>query len=75
MSPREAGRAADNAGRVLMGSQVKRLAAATSSQTRPPAVPVIGARLGAGIRLELSELTPSLAATLRHAASIPNPVF
>jgi hypothetical protein len=33
MSPREADRAADNAGRVLMGSQVKRLAAATSSQT------------------------------------------
>jgi len=75
MSPREADRAADKAGRVLMGSQVRRLAAATSSETRPPAAPVIGARLGAGIRLELAELTPSLAATLRHAASIPNPVF
>ena len=36
---------------------------------------MIGARLGAGVRLELAELTPSLAATLRHAASIPNPVF
>ena len=45
------------------------------SQTRPPAASVIGARLDAGIRLELAELTPSLAATLRHAASIPNPVF
>jgi hypothetical protein len=74
ISPREAGRAADKAGRVLTGSQVKRLDPATSSQTRPPAA-VIGARLGAGIRLELTELTPSLAATLRHAASIPNPVF
>jgi superfamily II DNA or RNA helicase len=75
ISPREAGRAADKAGRVLTGSQVKRLATATSSATRPPAAPVIGARLGAGIRLDLAELTPSLAATLRHAASIPNPVF
>ncbi|HMH92880.1 MAG TPA: alpha/beta fold hydrolase [Streptosporangiaceae bacterium] len=74
MSPREADRAADKTDRVLTG-QVKRLAAATSSQTRPPAAPVIGARLGAGIRLELAELTPSLAATLRHTASIPNPVF
>jgi superfamily II DNA or RNA helicase len=75
MSPREADRAADKAGHVLTGSHVKRLAAATSSETRPPVAPVIGARLGAGVRLELAELTPSLAATLRHAASIPNPVF
>jgi superfamily II DNA or RNA helicase len=75
ISPREAGRVGDKAGRVLTGSQVKRLATVTSSKTRPPAAPVIGARLGAGIRLEMAELTPSLAATLRHAASIPNPIF
>ena len=75
MSPREVTRAADSAGRVLMGSQVKRLAPVTSSATRPLAPAIIHARLGAGVRLELAELTSSLTATLRHAATIPNPVF
>ena len=32
-------------------------------------------RLDAGIRLEQAQLTPGLAATLRHAASMHNPVF
>jgi superfamily II DNA or RNA helicase len=75
MSPREVGRAADKAGRVQVGSEVTRLAAAASSATLPVATPVIHARLGAGIRVEQSELTPALAAALRHAASMRNPVF
>jgi superfamily II DNA or RNA helicase len=75
MSPREVTRAAEKAGRLLVGSEVKRLAAAVSSATRPAAVPVIRVRLGAGIRLEQNELTPGLAATLRHAASMHNPLF
>jgi hypothetical protein len=36
---------------------------------------VLHARLGAGIRVEQAELTPGLAATLRHAASMHNPLF
>jgi hypothetical protein len=41
-----------------------------------PAPPlVIHARLGAGIRVEQSELTPPMLATLKHAASMPNPLF
>ncbi|MGA3155498.1 MAG: TOTE conflict system archaeo-eukaryotic primase domain-containing protein [Streptosporangiaceae bacterium] len=75
MSPREANRAADQAGRVVVGSDVTRLAAAASTATRPVASPVVHARLGTGIRLEQAELTPSLAAALRHAASMRNPVF
>jgi len=75
MSPREAERAAGQAGRVLVGSEVKRLGAAVSSATRPVPAPVIRARLGAGMRLEQAELTPGLAATLRHAASMNNPLF
>jgi superfamily II DNA or RNA helicase len=75
ISPGEASRAACKAGRVLVGSEVTRLAAAASSVTRPTPVPVIHVRLSAGIRLEQAELTPSLAATLRHAASMRNPVF
>jgi hypothetical protein len=74
-SPRGAARAADQASRVLVGSEVTRLAAARSSATRPAAAPVIHGRLGAGIRLEQSELTPGVAATLRRAASMYNPAL
>ncbi|MCA1677068.1 MAG: hypothetical protein LC799_34435 [Actinobacteria bacterium] len=37
--------------------------------------PILHARLGARIRLEAGELTPALHATLKHAASMPNPIF
>jgi hypothetical protein len=37
--------------------------------------PVLSVRLDAGIRLEQAQLTPGLAATLRHAASMHNPEF
>ena len=36
---------------------------------------MVRARLGAGIRAELADLTPALAASLRHAASMHNPQF
>jgi superfamily II DNA or RNA helicase len=75
MSPRETERTAGQAGRVLVGSEVTRLGAAVSSATRPVPAPLIHAGLGAGIRLEQAQLTPGLAATLRHAASMHNPLF
>src|SRR5258708_6771644 len=75
MSPREGERAAGQAGRVLVGSEVTRLAPAVSSATRPAAAAVIHVTLAAGIRLEQADLTPGLAATLRHAASMHNPLF
>jgi hypothetical protein len=75
MSPREVTRAAERAGRVIVGSEVARLGAPVATATRPLAAPVIHARLGAGIRVEQAELTPALAAALRHAASMRNPVF
>ena len=75
MTPREVGRAAEKAGRVPVGSEVKRLSTAVSSATRPVAAAVMHVRLAAGIRVEQSELTPGLAAALRHAASMRNPLF
>jgi hypothetical protein len=75
MSPRELARTAERAGRVAVAAEVTRLTSPTSSATRPAAAPVIHARLGAGIRVEQAELTPGLAATLRHAASMHNPPF
>jgi superfamily II DNA or RNA helicase len=75
MSPREVTRAAERAGRVVVGAEVKRLGSPVSTVTRPAAAPLVHARLAAGIRVEQAELTPGLAATLRHAASMRNPLF
>ena len=75
MTPKEVSRAADTAGRVPAGSQVTRLTAPVSTKIRPEAAPAVRARLGAGIRVELADLTPALAASLRHAASMHNPQF
>jgi hypothetical protein len=75
MTPREVSRAADKAGRVPAGSEVTRLAAPVSTKIRPEAAAAVRARLGAGIRVELADLTPALAASLRHAASMHNPQF
>ena len=47
----------------------------SSTATRPQSPAVLGVRLGAGIRIEQNQLTPSLAAALRHAASMHNPLF
>src|SRR5258707_3992265 len=75
MTPREAVAAANRAGRVTVGRGVGRISAAASPKPRPECPPVIHARLGPGIRLEQSELTPVLLTTLKRAASMPNPLF
>jgi superfamily II DNA or RNA helicase len=75
MTPRELKGAADRAGKVAVATEVTRLVTPSSTETRPRAAPVLCVRLGAGIRVEQAELTPALAATLRHAASMHNPVF
>lgn len=74
-TPREVTRAAERAGRVTVGTAVDRIGVPSSTKTRPPVPAVIHARLGAGIRLEQAELTPALLTTLKHAASMPNPLF
>ena len=75
MTPQEIKRAADRAGKIAVATEVTRLVTPSSTATRPPASPVLRARLGAGVRLEQEELTPGLSATLRHAASMHNPLF
>ena len=75
MTPREATAAANRAGQVVVGAAVERIEVAGSTKTRPESPPVIHARLGAGFRLEQSELTPAFLATLKHAASVKNPLF
>jgi len=75
ISPREVARAADRATTVTVGVAVDRLAVPGSTRVRPPAPAVVRARLGAGLRVEIDQLTPALHATLKHAASMSNPLF
>ena len=75
MTPQEVRRAADRAGKVAVAAEVTQLVSSGSTKTRPQAPAALHVRLGAGIRIEQAELTPGLAATLRHAASMRNPLF
>jgi hypothetical protein len=75
MTPQEARRTADKAGKVAVAADVTRLVSPGSTEIRQQASEVLHARLGAGIRVEQAELTPGLASTLRHAASMHNPLF
>ncbi|WP_200834698.1 DEAD/DEAH box helicase [Amycolatopsis alkalitolerans] len=75
MTPREVSRLADRTGTVTVGAGVDRIGVPASTRTRPALPAVLTARLAAGVRLESQELTPAVLATLKHAASMPNPLF
>jgi hypothetical protein len=60
---------------VTVGAGVDRIDVASSTRTRPVLPTVLTARLAAGVRLESRELTPAVLATLKHAASMSNPLF
>jgi hypothetical protein len=75
LTPREATAVVNRVARVTVGSAVEGISASASTKTRPEVAPVIHARLGAGLRLEQPELTPAFLAALKHAASMPNPLF
>ena len=75
LSPREVTRLAQRLGSVTVGVAVKRLGQPTSTRTVPEAPPIVRVRLGARVTVQGEDLTPALAATLKHAASMPNPLF
>lgn len=75
LSPREITQLAKRLGQVSVGVSVDRLRAASSTRITVPAPPFVRARLGAGITVESTDLPPALLATLKHAASMPNPLF
>lgn len=75
LTPREVTRLAQRLGRVSLGVGVDRLRWATFTRISAPVPPVVHARLGAAITIDGSDLPPALLATLKHAASMPNPVF
>ena len=75
LSAREVERLVDQVGTVRVGAAVSRLRPATASQTRPQPAPLVRLTLDAGVRLAIEDLTPATLATLKHAASMPNPAF
>jgi superfamily II DNA or RNA helicase len=75
LSPRDVARLAQRLGPVRVGSSVKGLQKATSTRISVQSPGVIHARLGAAITVEGTDLSPALLATLKHAASMANPVI
>ncbi|MFL6124004.1 TOTE conflict system archaeo-eukaryotic primase domain-containing protein [Actinophytocola sp.] len=75
MSPAEVNRVARKAGQISVGTSIERISAATSTRIRVAPPPAVHARLAAGVRVEMADLPPALHATLKHAASMPNPQF
>ncbi|GAA1275753.1 DEAD/DEAH box helicase [Pseudonocardia aurantiaca] len=75
LSPREVSHLADRVGPLKVGTSVDRLTSSTATRTRPQPAPVVHAMLGAGVVVEMADLTPATLATLKHAASMPNPAF
>ena len=75
LSPRDVTQLAKRLGQVSVGASVDRLRAASSTRIAVPAPALVRARLAAGVTVEGADLPPALLATLKHAASMPNPLF
>ena len=74
LSPQEVTRLARRLGTVTVGSAVDRVRVSTSTRIQVSAPPVVRARLAATLIVQGAELPPALVATLKHAASMPNPL-
>jgi superfamily II DNA or RNA helicase len=75
ISPREAARLAQRLGQVAIGAGVDTVRPATSTRITVPTPAVVRARFGATITVEGADLPPALMATLKHAATMANPIF
>lgn len=75
LTPKQVTKLASQLRAPTVGVSVERLHRTQSTRTQPSPAPVIHLTLDGGIRLPGDELTPSLYATLKHAASMVNPEF
>jgi superfamily II DNA or RNA helicase len=75
ITPREANRLAQRLGQITVGAAVDRLQAATSTNIKVLAPAVVHARFAARVTVDGADLTPALMATLKHAATMANPIF
>lgn len=75
LTPRQVTKLAGELREPAVGSQVKHSRPAKSTRTQPRPAPLVHLTLGGGVTITGSELSPSLYATLKHAASTYNPDF
>jgi superfamily II DNA or RNA helicase len=75
LSPGDAQRVARRAKQAIVGNEVAALSRSEATRVHPPLPTVVNAELGAGLRLDLAELTAAALSTFKHAASIANPKF
>jgi hypothetical protein len=75
LSPRHVAHLAQKVGTPTVGVDVDRLTTATSTRTRPGPPAIVHARIGARVTVVGADLPPALLSTLKHSASMPNPLF
>lgn len=75
LSPSEVSRLARRLGHVSVGASVNRLQTASSTRISVQSPATVHARLGAVITIDGGDLSPALLSTLKHAASMANPLF
>ncbi len=75
LTPRDVARLARQLGEVRVGSAVDKVRPATSTTIRIPLPAAVRAHLHSNITVTARDLPPDLLATLKHAASMPNPIF
>jgi len=75
LTPRQVTKLAGELREPAVGSRVKHSRPAKSTRTQPRPAPLVHLTLDGGVTITGSELSPSLYATLKHAASTYNPDF
>ena len=75
MTPRELTRAATRVGDPVVGTNVDRLTGTIATRIQVPVPDVVHVGVGSRVTVSGEDLTPTMASTLMHAASLSNPVF
>ena len=75
LTPKQVAKLATELREPAVGSRVNQARPAQSTRTQPRSAPIVHLALDGSIRIPGSELSPSLYATLKHAASTYNPDF
>src|SRR3954454_16419519 len=75
LTPREVAKLASALREPAVGRRVERAWPEKSTRTQPSPAAIVHLTLDAGVRIPGVELSPSLYATMKHAASVHNPEF
>lgn len=75
MTPRELTRAVARVGEPVVGVGVSGAITTRATRIQVPAPPVVRVTVGSRVTVSAQDLTPAMASTLMHAASLRNPAF